>query len=76
MIAASHRNATRRNAALRPAPQRSATRLWAAWNRFGDSGMPKGINLASPRSAAQRSTSRRAAAHRNANLEGTRYDPD
>lgn len=53
-----------RCAALRAAALRNSTRLWAAWNRFCGSGMPKGIILTLQRSAAQRCATRRRAPHR------------
>jgi len=58
------------------APHRNATRLWAAWNRFCGSGMPKGINCASHRAplrgASLRHASRRRASRRNATLRLSR----
>jgi hypothetical protein len=59
-----------RFAALRVASLRNSTRLWAAWNRFCGSGMPKGIKRIAPprhaslRIASLRFASRRHAAHR------------
>ena len=69
MIVAPLRSATRLIAPRRTATPRNATRLWAAWNRFCGSGMPKGINCATHCTAPQRPASLRIAPQRNANLE-------
>ena len=76
MIVAPPRGASRRTTSRRGASPRNATRLWAAWNRLGGSGMPKGINPAPRSRSSLRVTMLRTATQRNANLEGTRYDPD
>jgi hypothetical protein len=61
-----------RFAALRVASLRNSTRLWAAWNRFCGSGMPKGIKRNSSRYAPQLAAAQRHSPHRGATL---RYAP-
>jgi hypothetical protein len=57
MIDAPRLNAPQRVAAQLHAPHRNSTRLWAAWNRYGGSGVPKGIK----RVTALRTATRRGA---------------